>query len=133
MAISQVSVVLDFFWQKNKTHNVFEVQRVSDRILVLRLVLGKSVFTIFSVYAPQVGRPKKEKTMFHDELCECILKAPSSAILIPLGDWNGHVGEKAGGFEDMHGGFGYDTRNSEGERILTFAMANIFLSPTLVL
>ena len=122
--------MLDFFWQKNG-HNVFEVHRVLDRILELRLVLGESVLTFVLVYAPQVGRPNEEKTMFYDELQKCISKVPSSEIFIPLGDWNGHVGEKADGFEDVHGGFGYGTRNSEGERILEFAMTNnLFLANT---
>ena len=113
------------------TNNFFEVHRVSDRILVLRLVLGESVFTFVSVYAPQAGRLNEEKTIFYDELQKCISKVPSSEILIPLGDWNGHVGEKAGGFEDVHGGFGYSTRNSEGEWILEFAMTNnLFVANT---
>ncbi|XP_014679155.1 PREDICTED: craniofacial development protein 2-like [Priapulus caudatus] len=33
----------------------FEVRRVSDRIILLRLVVGSSVLTFLSVYAPQVG------------------------------------------------------------------------------
>ena len=46
------------------TQNVFEVHHVSDRILVLRLVLGESVFTFVSVYDPQVRRPNEEKKQF---------------------------------------------------------------------
>ena len=97
-----------FYWCGNKsdldgagfllaekwTHNVFEVHRVSDKILVLRLVFGQSVFTFVSVYALQVGRPNEEKTIFYDELQKFISKVPSTEILIPLGDWNGHVGER---------------------------------------
>ena len=52
-------------------------------------------------------------------------------ILIPLGDWNRHIDEKANGFEDVHGGFGYGTRNSEGERILELAIVNnLFVANT---
>ena len=82
-----------FYWCGNKsnlggagfllaekwTHNAFEVHRVSDRILVLRLLLGESVFTFVSVYAPQVGRPNKEKTIFYHELQKCISKIPSES------------------------------------------------------
>ena len=32
---------------------VFDVQRFSDRIIQLRLVVGKVAFTFISVYAPQ--------------------------------------------------------------------------------
>ena len=49
-----------FLLAEKWTHNVFEVHRVSDRILVLLLVLGESVFTFVSVYAPQVGRMRKK-------------------------------------------------------------------------
>ena len=41
-----------------------------------------------------------------------------------LGDWNGHVGAAADGFEIVHGGHGFGNRNPEGERILDFAIAN---------
>ena len=44
-----------------------------------------------------------------------------------LGDWNGHVGAAAGGYENVHGGRGYGVRNTEGERILEFATANDLL------
>ena len=38
------------WWEK-----VFEVRRLSDRILLVRLVVGKVVFTLVCVYAPQVA------------------------------------------------------------------------------
>ena len=40
---------------------VVEVQRVCERILVLRLMVGRNVVNIVSVYAPQVGRSKEDK------------------------------------------------------------------------
>ena len=39
------------------------------------------------------------------------------------GDMNGHVGQVANGFHEVHGNFGYGTRNAEGERILEFSEA----------
>ena len=32
---------------------VFEVQRVSDRIILVKLIVGQRVVTVLSVYAPQ--------------------------------------------------------------------------------
>ena len=58
------------------------------------------------------------------ELQKCISKVPTFEILTPLGDWDGNVGEKADGFEDVYGGFGYGTRNSEDEWNLEVAIAN---------
>ena len=43
--------------------------------------------------------------------------------LIVCGDMNGHVGAKAEGFEGVHGGKGFGTRNVEGEMLLEFADA----------
>ena len=39
------------------------------------------------------------------------------------GDLNGHVGTSNAGYELVHGGFGYSSRNQEGEEILDFAVA----------
>jgi hypothetical protein len=48
---------------------------------------------------------------------------PSSEKLFIKGDLNGHVGTARGGFERVHGGFGYGEQNQEGEEILNFAIA----------
>ena len=40
--------------------NVIEVDRFSDRMMRIKMVLGKVVYHIFSVYAPQVGRPAED-------------------------------------------------------------------------
>ena len=48
----------------------------------------------------------------------------AAEIKIVLGDWNGHVGRDAGAYGDAYGDFGYGTRNTEGERVLEFAVAN---------
>jgi hypothetical protein len=39
------------------------------------------------------------------------------------GDLNGHVGFTRVGFDGVHGGFGYGSRNQEGEGILNFVIA----------
>jgi hypothetical protein len=36
---------------------------------------------------------------------------------------NGHVGSTRVGFDGVHGGFGYGSRNQEGEGIFNFALA----------
>ena len=82
---------------KKWTENVFGVQCISDRIILLKLIIGKTVFTIISVYAPQQGRPAAEKERFYDQLQSVTVKVPLSEVLIPLGDWNGHVGASADG------------------------------------
>ena len=48
---------------------------------------------------------------------------PSSEKLFIGGDRNGHVGTSSAGFEVVHGGFGYGSRNQEGEKVLDFVIA----------
>ena len=43
---------------------VIEVKRLSERIMVLRVTVGKSVLNIVSVYAQQVGRSKRRRRNF---------------------------------------------------------------------
>ena len=52
-----------------------------------------------------------------------IRAVPSSEKLFIGGDLNGHVGTTSAGFEAVHGGFGYGSRNQEGEEVLDFAVA----------
>ena len=78
------------------TDKVFEVQRISDRIILMKVIIGKAVFTFLSVYAPQVGLPEADKDRFYDQLQSTVARVPASELLIPVGYWNGHVGEEAG-------------------------------------
>jgi hypothetical protein len=48
---------------------------------------------------------------------------PISEKLFIGGDLNGHISSTRVGFDRVHGGFGYESRNQEGESILNFALA----------
>jgi len=48
---------------------------------------------------------------------------PSSEKIFIGGDLNGYVGTSSAGFKAVHGGFGYGSRNQEGEEVLDFAIA----------
>ena len=50
------------------TEEVFEVQRVSDRIVLVKLIVGQRVVTFLSVYAPQSGLIDEVKDLFFDQL-----------------------------------------------------------------
>ncbi len=102
---------------------VSAVYEVSDRILVLNLVIGKTMTTVISVYAPQSGLTKEEKDSFYDKLLATVVKQDRGNLVIIAGDLNGHVGKASEGYEGIHGGRGYGTRDTEGERILELASA----------
>jgi hypothetical protein len=57
---------------------------------------------------------------------------PISEKLFIGGDLNGHVDSTRIGFNGVHGGFGYGSRNKEGEGILNFTLAyDLFVMNTL--
>ncbi|VDP30052.1 unnamed protein product [Heligmosomoides polygyrus] len=53
-------------------------------------------------------------------LDEKTAEVPSKDVIIVAGDLNGHVGATKGGYS-CHGGFGYGSRNADGERLLEYA------------
>ena len=103
------------------------IKRVSDRIMLIKLLLGEAVLTVLSVYVPQTGLEESTKDVFYDSLQTVISELPDKEIVIPCGDWNGHVGQEAAGYEGVHGGSGYGKRNADGDRVLEFAVANDFV------
>jgi hypothetical protein len=40
-----------------------------------------------------------------------------------IGDLNGHIGTTSASFKAVHGGFGYGSRNQEGDEVLDIAIA----------
>ena len=45
-------------------------------------------------------------------------------MLLIYGDFNGHIGKAALGYEGLHGRYGFHKHNVDGERTLEFAVAN---------
>jgi hypothetical protein len=102
--------------------NVVEVRRISERIMVLKVAIGKQVFNIVSAYAPQAGRSAVEKESFWMSMMEEIVKLKEETVFV-CGDMNGHVGRESDGYHGIHGGHGYGQRNEGGEMLLEFAAA----------
>ena len=128
-----------FFWQGGKrgagvglmvadkwVDCVLEVKRTNDRIMTVRVNVGKWVLNLVSVYAPQVGRPMDEKENFYMALGKTLhdLGNRNGEMAIVCGDFNGHVGERIEGYDGVHGGKGFGKRNLEGEMLLEFAGAH---------
>jgi hypothetical protein len=72
---------------------------------------------------PQVGQDGSAKRQFWEDLDGLVRAVPSSEKLFIGGDLNGHVGTSRVGYEAVHGGFGFGSRNQEGEEVLNFAIA----------
>ena len=114
-----VGVMLAEKWIQKAIH----VNRANDRLMMLKVLVGKRVVTIISTYAPQQGLSDDAKEKLYADLILHTSKVDKKEVIILDGDMNGHVGKTTAGYEDVHGGFGYGVRNAEGERILEFGFA----------
>ena len=93
--------------------NVVEVRRKSDQIMAIVLTLGREVMCVICAYGPQSGRPDEEKVHFYDETGSEWELGSCNEIIVSLGNFNGHVGKYAEGFEGVYRGNGVGKRNAE--------------------
>ncbi|KAF3622750.1 putative general transcription factor 3C polypeptide 5-like isoform X1 [Capsicum annuum] len=70
-----------------------------------------------------VGLEEEVKASFWEALDEVVRSVPSSEKIVIAGDFNGHFGVLSGGYDYVHGGFGFSDRNGEGAALLDFARA----------
>ena len=89
----------------------------------MRVIVGRSVLNLISVYAPQVEYSRMEKEEFLTMLGEVVSGIDPGERMLICEDLNEHVGSQIDGLEGVHGGFGFGKRNVEGEMILEFADA----------
>ncbi|KAK3553750.1 hypothetical protein QTP70_009196 [Hemibagrus guttatus] len=101
--------------------NVLEVKSVSDRVMSLKLEIEGVMLNVVSGYAPQVGCELDEKERFWSELDEVMESIPTAERVVIGADFNGHVGERNTGDEEVMGKFGVKERNLEGQMVVDFA------------
>ena len=114
---NRVGIILEEELKKQ----VINVQRVSDRLMMAKIIVDTEVVNIVSAYAPQQGCNTLEKEEFLGQFEDLIKPVIRSEKCFIGADLNGHVGEKKDGFEGVHGGFGFGKRNKKGKKILHFA------------
>nr|XP_016446444.1 PREDICTED: craniofacial development protein 2-like [Nicotiana tabacum] len=56
-------------------------------------------------------------------VCSCPQGVPPSEKLFIGRNFNGHIGSTTGGYDEVHGGFGFGERNGGGTSLLDFAKA----------
>jgi hypothetical protein len=123
-----VGIVLD----KSLKDGVVDIKRQGDMIILVKLLVGNLMFNVISAYAPQIGLNESVKMLFWEKLDALISSVAISEKLFIGGDLNGHVSSTRVGFDGVHEGFGYGSRNQEGEGILNFALAyNLIVANTL--
>ena len=85
---NDVGICLSEYWQDE----VIAVERKSDRIIYMKLVIPGMSINILSVYALQQGCSQEEKNLFWNQLESILTGIPEGEKLIVAGDLNGHVG-----------------------------------------
>ena len=115
---NRVGIVLD----KSLKDGVVDIKRQGDRIILVKLLVGDLGFNVISAYAPQIGLNDNVKMQLQKELGTLVSSVPIYEKLFIGGDLNGHVGSIRVGFDGVHGGFEYGSRN-QGEGILNFVLA----------
>ena len=101
--------------------NVLNINRITDRIMALQLVIAKRKMNVLSAYTPQTGCTDEDKDTFWKKLDEVLQSIPANEKVILAGDMNGHVGAERSGVEIWHEGHGYGSQNGEGRTILQCA------------
>ena len=86
--------------------SVVDVVRVNERIMYVKLVIGKQIVNIASAYAPQVGLSAEEKDDFWDSFIIVLSVIPKQDSIFIDSDLNGHVGRDPDGYSRVHGGYG---------------------------
>ncbi|XP_070035068.1 uncharacterized protein [Nicotiana tomentosiformis] len=89
----------------------------------IKLVVSGFTLNIISAYAPQADLDKEVKRRLWEDLDEMVHCIPHTEKLFIGGGFNGHIGATSGGYDDVHGGFGFRTRNGGGTSLLDFARA----------
>ena len=107
---------------------VVDVSRESDRLMTVKIIWGRSILHIISGYAPQVGCSEQDKEEFREHLEDLITNIPGDEPMILGADLiNCHVGSTSEGYERIHSGKGYGTRNEEEERMVEMVEFGTFL------
>ena len=91
--------------------------------MAIKVLVGSEFIHVVSAYAPQAGLPEDIKKLFWEDLDIVIQGVPRSEKLFIGGDFNGHIGVDAEGYDTAHGGFGFGERNNEGVSVLDFEVA----------
>jgi len=76
--------------------------------------------TCICAYAPQTGRSAEENDSFWDQMISVTGSIPASELIVVGGDLNGYTGTIVDGYDGVHGGYDFEERNADGERLLEF-------------
>ncbi|XP_075108938.1 uncharacterized protein LOC142180768 [Nicotiana tabacum] len=91
--------------------------------MTIKLVVGGFTLNIISGYAPQAVLDEEVKRHFWEDLDEMVRCIPHTEKFFIGGDFSDNMGATSGGYDDIHGSFGFGDRNGGGMTKLDFARA----------
>lgn len=103
-----------------------EVNKIGNKIIPLKIVVGYETINIISTHAPQPETKANLKKLFWEDLEGLIQCIPQNKKVFIGEDFNGHVRREANNYTRVHGGFGFEELNHEGQSILDFSFAYDF-------
>ena len=67
--------------------SVVSVERHSERIMVVKMVLGDRLLNVFTRYAPHSGKPDEVKECFWNEVFHLVSCIPQNEMVVFAGEW----------------------------------------------
>lgn len=104
--------------------SVVNIEKISDRLMNVKIILNEQLWNIVSAYAPQIGCTDIEKEKFWMDLENLLKRLPANEIIFIGADLNGHVGTSNNGDKRWHGGYAHGTRNDQGNNIMLLAKSH---------
>jgi hypothetical protein len=93
-----------------------DIKQQGDMIILVKLLVGDLIFNVISAYVtPLKYVSMSVKRQFWKKLDMLVSSVPISKKLFIGGDLNWHIGSTRVDFDGVHGGFGYESRNQEGD------------------
>ena len=95
-------------------------QCVNERIMVVKMKVGREWLALVQVYAPTDGSNVEEKERFYSDLQGVIDKLDRKETLGIMGDFNAQVGKDCKVWGSVIGRNGEELKNDSGSRLLRF-------------
>ena len=72
------------FVAEKSVDSVVCVERHSERVLVLKMVLADCLLNVFTIYAPHSGKPDEEKESLWDDVFHLVSCIPQNEMVVFL-------------------------------------------------
>ncbi|XP_045453315.1 uncharacterized protein LOC123662516 [Melitaea cinxia] len=113
-----------FLIKKEYKNNIENYVKLSERVCLLNMKFDPIKISIIQVYAPTLEAPEEEIENFYDQI-EAAQKLSKGKIIL-MGDFNSKIGQRKPLENTIMGPYCYGIRNTRGDKLLKYALANKF-------